>query len=118
MLKLALVGCGAVSEQCHLPSILGRDDVSLAASVDRNPERTRMIVAATGAKSCSSVAEALPHIDAAIVALPNSFHAAVSIELLRAGKHVLVEKPMAITAAQCQDMMDAAKQGKATLAVG
>jgi predicted dehydrogenase len=117
-LKIGIVGCGAVSEQFHLPAILARSDIRLTAAVDRNAERTELIVRKTGARAFATVAEALPHIDAAIVALPHPLHAAVSIELLDAGKHVLVEKPMAITSAECDAMIAASKREGASLTVG
>ena len=53
---------------------------------------------------------------AAVVALPHHLHAPVSIDLLRSGVHVLVEKPMATSAAQCDAMLDAARVGDRRLA--
>ena len=52
------------------------------------------------------------------MALPNYLHAPVAIDLLRHGVHVLVEKPMALNAKQCDDMIDSANYGNAILAVG
>ena len=117
-MNLAVIGCGAVSEQFHLPAILARRDVRLTVAVDRNKERAELIARKGGAQTFATVAEALPHIDAAIVALPHHLHAPVSIELLKAGKHVLVEKPMAITAAECDAMLAAAGRGGASLTIG
>jgi predicted dehydrogenase len=57
-------------------------------------------------------------IDVAIVALPNHLHAEVSIELMRAGIHVLVEKPMALSVADCDEMLRAAEAGRVLLGVG
>jgi predicted dehydrogenase len=57
-------------------------------------------------------------VEAAIVAVPNFLHGPVSTELLQAGVHVLVEKPMALTAAGCDEMIEAARLSGATLTVG
>jgi predicted dehydrogenase len=58
-----------------------------------------------------------PSIEAAIVATPNALHARQSIALLRHGKHVMVEKPMAITVAACDEMIAASQEGGAFLMV-
>jgi predicted dehydrogenase len=57
-------------------------------------------------------------IAAAIVALPNHLHARVSVDLLSSGIHLLVEKPMALSVAECDAMVKAAEAGRAVLAVG
>jgi len=118
MIKLALVGCGAVSEMFHMPAILSHGGVRLVAAVDLNKHRAGCIAEKSGAEALSTVAEAVPHIDAAIVALPHHLHARVSIELLEAGKDVLVEKPMAMTSAECDAIIAASKRGHASLTVG
>lgn len=58
-----------------------------------------------------------PEIDAAIVATPNALHAEQTIALLRNGKHVMVEKPMAPTLAECDAMVEAARTSGASLMV-
>jgi predicted dehydrogenase len=57
-------------------------------------------------------------VDLAIVAVPNAMHEPVSVDLLTAGVHVLVEKPMARTVAECDRMIAAARSTGALLAVG
>jgi predicted dehydrogenase len=58
-----------------------------------------------------------PEVDAAVVSTPNALHANQSIALLEAGKHVLVEKPMATSVAECDAMIEAAARGRASLMV-
>ena len=58
-----------------------------------------------------------PDIDVVYVVLPNSMHAEYSIRAARAGKHVLSEKPMANTPAECQQMIDASRQAERKLMV-
>ena len=57
-------------------------------------------------------------IDLVYVVLPNSMHKEYTIRAAKAGKHVIVEKPMAITAADCREMIDACKNAGVQLAVG
>src|SRR4051812_13240882 len=59
-----------------------------------------------------------PELDAISVCTPNGLHAENTIAALEAGKHVIVEKPMAMNAKQAQAMVDAAKRAKKTLVVG
>jgi len=117
-MSIGLIGCGAVAEQMHLPALLKRTDATLAAVVDRSLERRNQLAALSSAKPFATVEEALSHFDAAIVALPHSLHAPVTITLLKANKHVLVEKPMALNPEQCDAMLAAARESKGTLTIG
>jgi predicted dehydrogenase len=119
-LKIALVGCGAVTEHRHLPALARRDDCEVVALVDHDERRakrlsthfrvSRILTDYRDLLNCS--------VDAAIIALPNHLHAPASVELLKAGIHVLVEKPMALSVAECDRMLHAAEEGHAVLAVG
>lgn len=59
-----------------------------------------------------------PDIDVVYVVLPPSMHHEYSIRAANAGKHVWCEKPMALTAQECQEMIDACRKNKKTLAIG
>src|SRR5438105_3345036 len=59
-----------------------------------------------------------PDIDVIYVVLPPSMHAEYSIRAAKAGKHVWCEKPMAMTAIECQQMIDASKSNKVKLSIG
>ena len=118
-LELAIVGCGAITERAHLPAAVRLDGVRVAALVDARRERAEVLAEKWGvprAVAALSELDLLP--DAAIVALPHCLHAPVSLELLRQGVHVLVEKPMALTAAECDAMIRAAAEAGVRLAVG
>lgn len=118
--KVAIVGCGAISERLHMPSLANRDDCEIAALVDTNEPRTKALAQQFGVAHTFSDYQALlnQNIDAAIIAAPNHLHAAISVALLNAGIHVLVEKPMAISAAECQQMTAAADAANKVMAVG
>ena len=119
-LRVAMVGCGAVAEHCHLPALARRNDCSVVALVDHNGERVKSLAHRFArSKVLKNFRDLLAmEIDLAIVALPNHLHAPVSIELLRAGIHVLVEKPIALSVADCDDLLRATEEGRALLAVG
>ena len=119
-LDIAVVGCGAVTEHKHLPFLSRRADCRVTVLVDHDESRAKGLAARFGVSRTSTEYRAVLGlgVDAAVVALPNHLHAPVSIELLEAGIHVLVEKPMAPTVAECDAMVKAAGAGHAVLAVG
>ena len=117
--RMAVIGCGAVVEHHHLPALAADPDVEVVALVDRDLARARKLAARWGAREAAAeLGGVARRFDGAIVALPNHLHAPVSCELLRRGIHVLVEKPMAPTVAECDAMIAAAAEAGATLAVG
>jgi predicted dehydrogenase len=72
---------------------------------------------ATG-EGFTSLQAALPHIDAVVIATPPATHVPLGLEAIRAGKHVLIEKPLATTAAGARELIDAADLAGVTLMVG
>ncbi len=117
--RLAVVGCGAVAQIHHVPAIAASSRVEAAVLVDADEKRARALAQQYGVPEVATDYRELPgQVEGAVVALPNSLHAPVSIELLRRGVHVLVEKPMAMTVAECDAMIEAARAGRAVLAVG
>jgi predicted dehydrogenase/nucleoside-diphosphate-sugar epimerase len=117
---VALIGCGAISRQFHLPILAGHDGVRLTALVDRDLKRAGELAAAYGVETVLDDVDRLgPDLaDAAVVATPPFHHAPCSIGLARRGMHVLVEKPMAITTADARAMADAARTAGVVLTVG
>jgi predicted dehydrogenase len=118
-LRIAMVGCGAVTELAHLPICTNTADVRVVALVDTNLERAKKLAAEYSVPTVQATCEGLAgRVDAAIVAAPHFLHERISSDLLRQGIHVLVEKPMALTASECDKMIEAAEAGRAVLAVG
>jgi len=118
-LRVALVGCGAVAEHYHLPALLASPDVEVVAFVDPSVERARALANRTNMRQTfSSHRELAGLIDLAVVAVPNALHEPVTCDLLAAGAHVMVEKPMARTTAECDRMIAAAAAAQVVLAVG
>lgn len=116
-LRVAVIGCGAVVELCYLPACRHLK-LNPAAWIDRERVRAERFAAVLGGAVATDANQVLDSFDAAIVALPHHLHAPVGRALLQAGKHLLIEKPMATTAAACAALLDAAEASGATLAVG
>ena len=116
-LRLAVVGCGMVSERFHAPAIGAVPGFVPAVMVDRDPARAAVLTSIfSGAVAESDYTTLAGRVDAAIVALPNQLNAKVSAELLRMGIPVLVEKPAALTIEDARMLL--ASQERARLAVG
>ena len=118
-LRVAIVGCGAIAEGVHVPVAACSDRVEVAALVEKSLPRARKLAEKYGLPVVvDDYREVIGQVDAAIVSLPNYLHAPVTIDLLKRGIHVLVEKPMALTTSDCDRMIKAASDAGATLAVG
>ena len=119
-IRLAMIGGGAVTELRHLPALAGRPDCEVVVLVDSNRSRAEELASQFGIPQVfTDYRDSLHHgIDAAVVTLPNHLHASASTDFLMKGIHVMVEKPMARTAAECNAMLAAAHSGGAILAVG
>jgi len=103
-----VVGIGDITTKRVLPAILAEPRSRLAGIVTRNPQKA----APYGVRAWVNLDDALEHsgADTVYVATPVSLHAPQTIASLRAGKHVLCEKPMALDYAEACSMQNAAEQ--------
>ena len=117
--QLAIIGCGAVTELCHLPAARLLSEVEVVALVDTNLPRARSLAEQFDITHFQGDFDELPEgVDGVVVALPNNLHAAVTTELLNRGVPVLVEKPMALTAQEADAMVHSAENHQVPLQVG
>ena len=110
-LRLAVVGCGAIAHW-HLDAIdRAGVPITVTAAVDPDPAAAGRIAGRAGASAYSSLTDALADraFDAALIAIPHHLHEPVAIEALRAGIHVLLEKPLAPTLDACERILAAAR---------
>lgn len=110
--KMAMVGCGAISE-VHLHGIAeGAPEIEITAAVDVDPARAAAMAEKTGARPFASLEQALAEgdFDAVDLMLPHQLHERFAVASLAAGKHVLLEKPMAPTPEACARILEAARE--------
>lgn len=87
--------------------------------MDADVERARELAGASGIGwNASDYRELIGRAEAVVLAVPHHLHAPMAVELLDAGVHVLVEKPMALSVAECDRMVDSASRSGSVLAVG
>lgn len=119
-LKIGIIGVGGISTQ-HIKGYLTDPDVELYAFCDINEERLKAKGEKYGVTRLFTKKEdmlALPEIDAVSVCTWNSEHAPCTIAALKAGKHVLCEKPMATNEKDAQEMLEVARQSGKLLMIG
>ena len=123
-LGLAIVGLGGYATRCIAPEVVACSHVRQAGVVTGSPEQ-----GSEWAKQYQFPEDAIygydqmdklaadDRIDMVHIALPNSMHAEYAIKCAKAGKHVMVEKPMAISSGECEAMIAAAKEAGVLLGV-
>lgn len=111
--RYAVVGAGWISQEAFMPSVDQTGNSEMTAIVTGNPEKARKLADFHGIKHVYSYErydEMLRAgiVDAVYIALPNSMHADYAIRAANAGVHSLVEKPLAVTVAESEAMIQAA----------
>ncbi|MGD9646075.1 MAG: Gfo/Idh/MocA family protein [Pirellulales bacterium] len=116
-LRLAVIGAGHLG-RFHTRILATRPDVDVVGIADINPAAAEQLAATCGAAAWTSHLAAIGRIDAAVIATPTRFHHAVACDLLRAGVHLLIEKPLTSTVAEADELVQLARQHGAVLQVG
>jgi predicted dehydrogenase len=120
-IKIGVVGVGWVAQVVHLPILIRSDEAQVVAICDRDKSRARLVAEKFGIKSIySDVKHMLESeaLDAVLVATSTDSHKDVVIEVLKHGKDVLVEKPIARKYEEAVAIADAAREHKAKVMVG
>lgn len=115
MFNWIVIGIGDISTRRVIPAIQAESRSRLYGLITRDPAKA----ASYDVKTWTGLDQALndPAIDAVYVSTPVFLHAPQTIQSLRAGKHVLCEKPMAMNEAEARSMLEAAKESGRTLAI-
>jgi len=112
-LRWGIVGCGDVVEKKSGPSILAGARSRIVAAMRRDQEQLKAFAEAFGVPHCTANAEEIyhsPEVDIVYVATPPHLHREQVLAAAQAGKHVLVEKPMGMSAAESREMVQACQQ--------
>jgi len=117
LLRAGVVGAGVFGGY-HAQKYAGLAGVRLAAICDASQLAAEATAARFGAQSLTSLSEFANSVDVATIATPASTHYAVARQLIDAGVHVLVEKPLALSLAEADDLISRARLRGATLQVG
>ncbi|MEA2977898.1 MAG: phthalate 4,5-cis-dihydrodiol dehydrogenase [Alphaproteobacteria bacterium] len=119
LLRLGIIGLGGATKQM-LPSLISHEHVRVVAGADARPEARERFAAEFGAlvfESAEQLCES-PEVDAVYIATPHQWHKAHALLAAEGGKHIIVEKPMALTVEDCDAMIEAAARNKVHMIVG
>ena len=116
-LRVAVIGVGHLGQH-HARLLAAMPDVELTGVVDTNRSRAEQIAASYHAEPFTSASDVLDRVDAVVVAVPTVAHVEVARPFLDRGIAVLVEKPMAASLAEADELLACAAASGAVLAVG
>jgi len=120
-LRLGFVGAGYMAQTTHIPNFLAVPEVEPVALAEARPKLARRAAEyfhIPRAVSSHKDIAAMDDVDAVVAIMGEAFHPKVAIDLLSAGKHVFIEKPLATSAAVGQEMVQAAEKAGKLLMVG
>jgi predicted dehydrogenase len=112
--RFAYVGCGFVGQRIHIPNFASLTDCRFVALAEARPELGEKVAARYGIekvyRSHHEIAND-PEIEAVGVSAPYALQGGIAEDLLRAGKHVFMEKPMAVSLQRAQSLVEAERSG-------
>ncbi len=120
-LRLAVIGCGKVAQNVHLPALARGSRCKLVAVCDASREVAEGVGRRYGVdRIYADVSDVLAddEVDAVLVAVGDPQHVTVTTEALEAGKHVLVEKPLGVSAEECRPLRGVVARTGKTLQIG
>jgi predicted dehydrogenase len=120
-IRLGYVGCGFMAQHVHLPNFSTLPQCALLAVAEQRPRLARAVASRFAIGKVYSHHSELatdPELDAVAVSANYAQQGEIAADLLRAGKHVFMEKPMAVSIAQGEKILEAAIEGGTRLMVG
>jgi predicted dehydrogenase len=113
--RIGIIGCGGMarSHASRFEDVLDRIEVTAVVDTEREKAQAVADLLSGDIVVETDYRNIYDHVDAVLVVVPHHLHHPISMDCLRAGKHALVEKPMALTEAECVDMIaEAEKQNR------
>ena len=116
-LPVAVIGCGHLG-RIHARLLSQLENVRLVGVTDPRPAAREAVAREAQTEAFADIHEMLGEIEAAVIAAPTSLHARVGLDLIDHGIHLLIEKPLAPTLAEAEQLAEAARRAGTVLAVG
>jgi len=110
-IRFGVVGTSYWAQEIHVRGLQARSDIELVGVWGRNSDATGRVAATAGIRAFSSFSALLTEVDAVSIAVAPQAQPALAIESAQAGKHLLLEKPLARSVAEAQSIVDAISRG-------
>ena len=115
--RIGIIGCGWFAP-FHLAALdTLRDRACIVWTADPDHARATEVATRAGATALTDYHDGLPDVEAVLILVPHHLHHPITLDCLGAGKHVLLEKPLALNLAECDDMIAAADRTERVLMV-
>lgn len=111
-MRIGLLGTGPWARLVHAPALAEHDAVELAGVWGRRPEAARELAERHGSRAYDDVDALLADVDAVAIALPPDVQAELAVRAARAGRHLLLDKPLATTLAGGRAVADAVREAE------
>jgi predicted dehydrogenase len=109
-MRIGLLGTGPWARAAHAPALAGHPGLDFAGVWGRSPEAARALAEEHGVRAYDDVDDLLAEVDAVAVALPPSVQAGMAVRAARAGRHLLLDKPLAIGVAEARAVAEAVER--------
>ncbi|BFV55222.1 Gfo/Idh/MocA family oxidoreductase [Kitasatospora sp. CMC57] len=111
-MRIGLLGTGPWAQRVHAPALAAHPEAEFAGVWGRRPEAAAELAAGFGVPAFDEVERLLAEVDAVSIALPPAVQAEYAVRAAEAGKHLLLDKPVALTVDQARDVVEAAERAK------
>ncbi len=116
-IRVAVVGAGHLG-RIHTRILSTLEPFQLVGVIDPVESAREALAAAHQTRTCATLDELIHEVDALVIAAPTPLHHQLGLAALRQGKHVLIEKPLAPTRRECQELVETARRQQCILQVG
>lgn len=119
-IRAAVIGTGAIAQVMHVPILVEHPGVEVGVLCDADVHKARAVADRFGIPEAVGPGKVVARedLDAVIICTPNHLHEELAVAALEAGKHVFVERPIALTAQGARRVVEAARRAGTTLVVG
>ena len=117
MIKIAVIGIGKMGNY-HMQKVIAHDNAELTGIYDIDNDKAKKIAEERKRKSFDNIEDAISNSNAIVLASPTTTHYEIARKILKAGKHILIEKPIASSIEEADELVALAKENSVKLAVG